>query len=253
MSSRIGRRGAATNDGVTFELETARRLRDLGWQTSATTVSGDWGADVVASCGDENLVVQCKDWLGSAGYDAIKDVVSARLYYEAQVAAVVSRAGFSRQATEAGRSFGIHLLRLDQLVSGCALDRTAEAARLRDERARQLAAQEAAKRAEDEAAARQTAVERWNIYDEAAATYRSRVGSWWNTWHPRWLRVALWTLICVVVSGMNSRNGDPTFGAIVGGVFVGMCHAWFVFTEPVEPHPPEMPRPESTPPKANAT
>lgn len=119
--------------GQAFEAETADRLRHLGWNTSSTPVTGDWGADLVATIGGECLVVQCKDWGGPVGVKAIQEVAFARTHYQAQLAAVVSRNGYSRAAKEAAKTAGVYVLGLEDLLRGASiLDRSEESARLRE-------------------------------------------------------------------------------------------------------------------------
>lgn len=119
--------------GQAFEVETARRLTALGWSTTPTAVTGDWGADVVGRIGSECVVVQCKDWGGPVGLSAIQEVAFARTHYRAQLAAVVSRSGYTKAAKAAAKTAGVHLLVLEDIrVGASVLDRSEESARRRE-------------------------------------------------------------------------------------------------------------------------
>ena len=128
------------NGGKEFEAETASRLGALGWITSLTAVTGDWGADVVAKTDKETLVVQCKDWSGPAGLTAIQEVNFARTHYQAHMAIVVSRNGYTRAAKEAAKTTGVHLFSLEVICADSAfLDRTKERDHQREQERRKRA------------------------------------------------------------------------------------------------------------------
>jgi hypothetical protein len=152
--------------GQAFEAETEDRLKALGWNTTPTAVKGDWGADVIARIGGETLVVQCKDWGSPVGLSAVQEIAFARTHYQAQIAAVVSRNGYTRAAKGAAKTTGVYLFGLDDLRVGTSvLDRSEEGARLReDERRRQA-------RGTEFELERQAAVA-WRYFDEAIARRR---------------------------------------------------------------------------------
>jgi hypothetical protein len=172
--------------GVAFEEETAGFLEKLGWRTELTKASGDHGADIIARCGTEILVVQCKKWKGSVGSEAVRDVHFAKTYYSAHIACVIAEGSFSRGAKEAAETSGVHLLRqsnlnmrsiLDRSVEGERLKREEEAKRRADEERRQA---EAARRRINEAAREREqreleARQKWAAYDEAKAKYDTAI------------------------------------------------------------------------------
>lgn len=122
-----------SNNGIAFEVDIAQRLQALGWDTTDTPRTGDYGADVFARCGSESLVVQCKDWTGPAGFSAVKEVHAARTYYGANQAIVVSRSGYTRQALKAAQTFNINLYTPYDLKVGSAIDRSVQGAQYREE------------------------------------------------------------------------------------------------------------------------
>ena len=69
-----------------------------GWRTVSTATTGDQGADIVADNGMTRVAVQCKYYSKPVGNAAVQEVIAARAFYEASVAIVVSRFGFTRAA-----------------------------------------------------------------------------------------------------------------------------------------------------------
>jgi hypothetical protein len=123
--------------GREFEERTITCLEAVGWNALSTPVTGDWGADVIARFANECLVVQCKDWGKPSGLSAVQEIVFARIHYQAQFAAVVSRSGYTRAAREAAKAAGVHLLGIEDICVGVPiLDRSRESLLLREERQR---------------------------------------------------------------------------------------------------------------------
>ncbi len=114
----------ADKPGHRFEREVAELFKKLGWEIRLTPSTGDLGADVVAHCLDEITVVQCKDWTANVGYDAVKEVVAARVRYKAKFAVVVSNAGYTKQARDNAPEMDVLLYRTTDLSIGSFLDRT---------------------------------------------------------------------------------------------------------------------------------
>lgn len=83
--------------------------------------SGDKGADILIDSSSPIpdpsslpahpwIVVQCKFYSSPVGYDAVKEVYTAKALYRAERAWVVSNASYTDQARETARSLGIDLL-----------------------------------------------------------------------------------------------------------------------------------------------
>jgi HJR/Mrr/RecB family endonuclease len=93
-----------------FEHWCADTLQDHGWRARPTPASGDQGADVVAEMHGHLVVIQCKLYSKPVGNKAVQEVHSARTFYGATAAAVVSNAGFTPSARTLARSTGVLLL-----------------------------------------------------------------------------------------------------------------------------------------------
>ena len=185
------------SNGIEFERETAAALRRLGWHVEHTPPTSDYGADLLATSAVEKMVVQCKDWKSPAPFSAVQEAHTARSYFGAELAVVVSRSGFTYQARQAARKLKVELVGLRDLDFGAGLDRTAEGSRFRldeqtrlqeERRIRAEAVQErkrAARRAQDALrdARKQANLElesarlegSWQRYDNEVESYERRL------------------------------------------------------------------------------
>lgn len=106
---------AAPTDGIAYERFCATLLERAGWDARTTRAAGDQGADVVAERDGVRLVVQCKRYAKPVGNGAVQEVVAARSYWNADHAAVVSNAGFTRAARKLAAATDVLLLHHDAL------------------------------------------------------------------------------------------------------------------------------------------
>ena len=105
-------------DGMTpveFEGACAAVLRSLGWDASTTQGSGDQGADVIATKNGRRLVIQCKLYTGVVGNKSIQEVIAAKVFYRADLAAVVCNSGYTRSATTLAAASGVQALTYPEL------------------------------------------------------------------------------------------------------------------------------------------
>jgi len=114
------------NSGLEFENQIAAKFQEFGWITEFTSYSGDHGADILATCLNKKLVIQCKDWVVPVGFDAIKEIHTARSIYGADFAAVVSKNGFTSQAISAAQKLNIVLLTPTEIKLGFHFDQSQE-------------------------------------------------------------------------------------------------------------------------------
>lgn len=151
--------------GRRFEVEVSQKLHSFGWDVSLTAATGDFGCDVVARCGASLLVVQCKQWVQRVGFDAVQEVHTARALHNANEAAVIVRGRFTAAARQAASKLEIHLLHIDDLRPGHALDRSVEGQRVRSRRAAEAAEQQ--RKQEEAARHEQVEAQRaaWSAFD----------------------------------------------------------------------------------------
>lgn len=106
------RRGLAAADhmsGEEFENWLAILFRAAGWRVRHTATTGDFGADLIMSRGDEALVVQAKRQRRPVGVAAVQQAASARLHYGAAAAMVVTNTTFTPAALELAGTTGVTL------------------------------------------------------------------------------------------------------------------------------------------------
>lgn len=245
------------NRGLKLEHETLRALDDLGWDCEPTPKTGDYGADVIATTETELLVIQCKDWNGSTGISAVQEVHYALAHYQKKFrdrsfekcrAIAVSRTGFSKSARSAARNVGVLFFSIDQLVPGCALDRTERGIRIRRERReeQQRKAKEIEKQREEarqreqerQLAAVRYNSERWAEYDEQLAEYEKQRRQSNGLWP-----YLLGWIVGALFIGIAASAKDAVFIRFgMFGVAAGLCH--YFLSRPTPPAKPVFPRPE---------
>ena len=82
---RLGMRSVDVMSGREFEKYVAARVRQMGWDVSATPATGDFGVDLIAERGSECVAIQCKRHAKPVGVSAVQQVVAgARLYMSQQ-------------------------------------------------------------------------------------------------------------------------------------------------------------------------
>ncbi len=97
--------------GYEYETYCADLFNYCGWKAETTPKSGDFGADVIATKGNIKIVVQCKKWKGSVGFDAVKEVFTAKTINKADYAIVITNSRFSKAAKKAANDTGVILVR----------------------------------------------------------------------------------------------------------------------------------------------
>jgi hypothetical protein len=107
--------GFTSDDPYEYEEFIAESLRNLGWDATATSGSGDQGADVIARKEGYTLVVQCKLYSQPVGNKAVQEVHAAKGYYEADIAIVVTNASYTKSARQLSDSLDIYLLHDEEL------------------------------------------------------------------------------------------------------------------------------------------
>lgn len=98
-----------------YERFCANRFSATGWATRLTKGSGDQGADIICEANNRRLVVQCKLYTGTVGNTAVQEVIAAREYEYADLAAVVSNAPFTPAARELASAANVRLLHHDEI------------------------------------------------------------------------------------------------------------------------------------------
>lgn len=98
-----------------FERLCSNELRSIGWESQATQLSGDKGADVVATRDNIKIVLQCKKWQNSVGVKAPMEAIAGRMYYKADFAFVVTNSTYTNDARDFSENTNVRLLHYSEL------------------------------------------------------------------------------------------------------------------------------------------
>lgn len=96
-------------DGIEFEHYLVILFKKLGIQARRTPSSNDFGADLILE-GKEKVVIQAKRYKSKVGIKAVQEINSARDYYSAQEAWVITNNFFTLQAIKLAESTGVKLI-----------------------------------------------------------------------------------------------------------------------------------------------
>jgi HJR/Mrr/RecB family endonuclease len=99
-----------------FEHEVATWMSWAGYKTQVTQQSHDDGVDVLATEGDEKLVIQCKRWNRPVGPDKIRELAGAREQWNASRALLITTSDFTDAARAAAESLNIEIWNFDRLT-----------------------------------------------------------------------------------------------------------------------------------------
>lgn len=104
-------------DGLQFEYFLADLHQKLGYEIQLTSGTGDYGADlVIKSNTNEQTVIQAKRYSSRVGVRAVQEISTARSYYNADGAAVVTNNFFTDSAKELASFNNVKLIDRDELM-----------------------------------------------------------------------------------------------------------------------------------------
>jgi HJR/Mrr/RecB family endonuclease len=106
---------SADMDPIEYEQLVSDSLADLGWHTRLTKASGDQGIDVIAEMRGKIVVIQCKRYASSIGNSAVQEAFAGKSFENADYAAVVTNAEFTRSARQLANTTQVILLHHDEL------------------------------------------------------------------------------------------------------------------------------------------
>ncbi len=101
--------------GSDFEQLLYRLYEAMGFSVQLSAKPGDQGGDLIATKGQERILIQAKRYSGSVGNGAVQEAVAARNYYDCNKAAVITNSYFTREATELAKTNGVELIPQDVL------------------------------------------------------------------------------------------------------------------------------------------
>lgn len=105
-------------NGYDFEHFCAKLLRINGFSNvSVTQSSGDYGIDVLANKNGLKYAIQCKHYSSTVGNSAIQEAATGKLYYECDVAVVMTNSTFTANAINLAKSAKVLLWDGDSILA----------------------------------------------------------------------------------------------------------------------------------------
>ena len=96
------------DDGIKYEEYCCEYLQERGYSTKTTVASGDQGADIIAEKDGIRIAVQCKYRTeGSVGNDAIQQALAGKMYYDCDLALVITNVDFTPKAITAAQKLKV--------------------------------------------------------------------------------------------------------------------------------------------------
>lgn len=102
-------------DPRNYEHFCADLLKSAGWTARVTPMSGDQGADIIATGLGTKVVLQCKLYTSPVGNKAVQEIVAAKAVHGAQYGCVVSNQSYTSSAKVLAGANAILLLHHDEL------------------------------------------------------------------------------------------------------------------------------------------
>src|ERR1700749_3828101 len=96
--------------GTEFEDYVAARLRRAGWEVAFTTLTGDYGVDLIAQREGKSVAIQCKRHGKAVGVAAVQQVVSGARHHGCAKSIVVSNQEFTQPAKQLTDTHGCQLI-----------------------------------------------------------------------------------------------------------------------------------------------
>lgn len=81
-----------------------------GWNAVVTPGSGDQGADIIAEKNNKRIAIQCKMYSAPVGNSAVQEVFSAKRYYNASDALVITTIGYTKSAFDLAKKTNVYLI-----------------------------------------------------------------------------------------------------------------------------------------------
>lgn len=86
--------------GIEFEEYLQEHFRENGYRVSTTSITNDFGADLILKKNGETTIVQAKRYSGKIGNKAVQEIVAAKAHYNAKKAMVITNSYFTSNAIQ---------------------------------------------------------------------------------------------------------------------------------------------------------
>jgi restriction system protein len=106
-----------TMQGVEFELYLGKLFENMGYKVDLIPATGDYGADLLLKKDGKFIAVQAKRYSKTVGAASVQQVFSAKTYYRANEAWVVTNNTFTKNAWDLAKKSGVKLVDRGQLIN----------------------------------------------------------------------------------------------------------------------------------------
>lgn len=106
---------SSSMDPLEYEVLVSNKLTSFGWNARTTRATGDQGIDVIAEKAGKKVVLQCKLYTSPVGNKAVQEIISGKIFEQADFAAVVTNSTFTASAKQLAGSSGVFLLHHEEL------------------------------------------------------------------------------------------------------------------------------------------
>lgn len=106
-------------DGLQFEFYLKALFKELGYRSTVTNGTNDFGADLVMIKNDKKIVVQAKryKYKNNVGVDAVQQIYTAIPYYKANKASIITNSQFTKNAKILADVCNVELIDRKKLVT----------------------------------------------------------------------------------------------------------------------------------------
>ena len=106
--------------GLDFEKNVGERFIKNGFYVKYTPKSNDQGVDIIVKTLNNNtLVIQCKYYSSKIGNQAVQEIISGRVFYNAKFAAVITNNEYTTSAKQLAKTANVYLLHETQIDIFC--------------------------------------------------------------------------------------------------------------------------------------
>jgi restriction system protein len=103
--------------GTDFEKYLGLLFEKMGYKVEFSPATADYGADLLLKKGGKSIAVQAKRYKSTVGAKAVEQAHSAKSYYDAKEAWVVTNNTFTRNACDMAKKNGVKLVDRGQLIN----------------------------------------------------------------------------------------------------------------------------------------
>ena len=101
--------------GVPFEQFLSEVFKELGYAVQSTSVTGDFGVDLIATKESVRCAIQAKGFEGKVGSGAVQEVSAGMRHYSCSSCIVITNSRFTKHACVLAKSNNCRLIEGSQM------------------------------------------------------------------------------------------------------------------------------------------